>query len=811
MADPVLEHLVTYIYKDKLTGQLQAFYPRTLAVQVVTQKDGTMDGHIHSNKHMTPIEADRMHKSGMAGGYLYLDETGKIPLDKFPDDFITIKVEAANIAELLTLASVHPGAFVMVLDPSDDETVESDWAVYRRNDNSSYDDLRLGWTKVFERESIDIIAIWDNVNNRPVSDVADIDDAVAKRHSHENQQALGKITLDSDGKHLVYDGQKIANMSDVTLYHFIDYQSEEIRNGDFWIKQSVGQSWWNDPAIEYGGNTMYERYMNETSMTVSPKVRTPDAVSFRRCFAGCSALETVQQYDTRESTDFLAMFKNCTHVETLPPMSVSKGMYFDEMFSGASSLAYSPEMDMRAAITLDGMFRGCVNMERVLPLGHTNTVTSMIEMFAGCSSLKIIDEVLDFSGITSAAKLENMFFDCTDLETLRIAHETLSVSLDLSDTALTTESILSVLDGLAVIDDTLNQQLKLNNVIATQDVDKNTFLEAARKGWTIVTDERIYYSDGTSGKIVPDEYEVETPSEIADALDSLENGDTLRVTQAIDTTNNVLSITNKRNITLDLEDDVVSGGDQNSGIFVASGSAILEGTGKIMTETPYDRNHGYGIVRVGENGSLTINGGGIDSIIEDDPINKGQFGIVVKKNAKLTINDGDFAAGWYCVAGNGNAENAGGLITINGGVFTSAVDYVIYHPQNGKLIINGGTFTGAAGALAANNGIIEINGGTFVVSGGGNTGEGGDGTSGLADVTINLNARYGDITCRITGGTFYATAAGTIMIKTGTAHNVDLKISGGRFTSKPDDAWIANGYICSAAPDEEGFYNVYKA
>ena len=180
-------------------------------------------------------------------------------------------------------------------------------------------------------------------------------------------------------------------------------------------------------------------------------------------------------------------------------------------------------------------------------------------------------------------------------------------------------------------------------------------------------------------------------------------------------------------------------------------------------------------------------------------------------NGKLTVNDGNFQTGWYCVSGNGAKTTADSVTTINGGEFTSVADYAIYHPQPGKLVINGGVIKGAAGAIAANNGIIEINGGEFSVLGGGDTGNWSDGTSGLSDVALNLNARYGDVVCRITGGTFYATASGTIMIKTGNNHTVDLKISGGNFTQKPNDEWIAEGYVCSETANAEGFYTVTAA
>ena len=306
-------------------------------------------------------------------------------------------------------------------------------------------------------------------------------------------------------------------------------------------------------------------------------------------------------------------------------------------------------------------------------------------------------------------------------------------------------------------------------------------------------------------------HNVDADSDVAEIIAGLGNGDTLIITGEIDTAGTPIVINGKQDVALKLNANVISDGGRTSGVQVTNGTLTLSGDGLVVTENPYDSSHASGVVSVSAGGEIVFNGSGIDAVIEDDPVNKGQFGVTIFDDGKVTVNDGNFTAGWYCLAGNGSRTTADSVVTINGGEFKSVADYAIYHPDAGTLIINGGLIEGAAGALAANNGIIEINGGEFRVLGGGDTGVWADGTSGLTDVAINLNARYGDIICRITGGTFYATAAGTIMIKTGNAHNVDLQIYGGRFTSKPNAEWIAPGYVCTEEADAEGFFHVVAA
>ena len=297
---------------------------------------------------------------------------------------------------------------------------------------------------------------------------------------------------------------------------------------------------------------------------------------------------------------------------------------------------------------------------------------------------------------------------------------------------------------------------------------------------------------------------------IAETVENLADGDTISIDNEINTTGTPLTI-NKQNVTVKLNADLVSDSGPTSGILVSNGSATLSGEGLVVTTNPYDAQHASGVIAIRDGGELTFDGSGISAVVADDPVNKGQFGIVVTDNGKLTVNDGNFEAGWYCVSGNGSTTNADAVVTINGGEFKSVADYAIYHPGPNKLVINGGTIVGAAGAIAANNGNIEINGGTFAVLGGGNTGEWADGTSGLSDVALNLNGKYGPVTCRITGGEFHATAAGTIMIKTGSRYPVDLQISGGKFTSKPNAEWIAEGFVCTEEADADGFFHVVAA
>lgn len=105
----------------------------------------------------------------------------------------------ANIAGRNALNLTSNG-LALVLDATADATVGAGAAMYVFNHSNTT------WYKVAEYESMDVTLLWDNLVGRPVSPVADIDDAVAKRHTHANMTSLNKISEDGDGN-LMFDGK----------------------------------------------------------------------------------------------------------------------------------------------------------------------------------------------------------------------------------------------------------------------------------------------------------------------------------------------------------------------------------------------------------------------------------------------------------------------------------------------------------------------------------------------------------------------------------------------------------------------------
>ena len=93
-------------------------------------------------------------------------------------------------------------AIVLVLDASADATISSGAATYAYRASP---DL---WVKISEAESMDLALTWASLSGKPSSVVAEIDDAVAKKHSHANKTQLDKID-EVDGQ-LTYAGSAVS-------------------------------------------------------------------------------------------------------------------------------------------------------------------------------------------------------------------------------------------------------------------------------------------------------------------------------------------------------------------------------------------------------------------------------------------------------------------------------------------------------------------------------------------------------------------------------------------------------------------------
>lgn len=214
----------------------------------------------------------------------------------------------------------------------------------------------------------------------------------------------------------------------------------------------------------------------------------------------------------------------------------------------------------------------------------------------------------------------------------------------------------------------------------------------------------------------------------------------------------------------------------------------------------------------------------------DTTITGGNAGIALysksggSEGAKLIVNDGTISGGVYGIAGNGTATHSNSMmeITINGGTVksTGEAGAAIYHPQAGTLTITGGTIEGPVG--------VQMCSGSLVVSGeptitatkpAGTKGEA-DGAlpDGAAISIVNRGYPNGAPTADISGTPTVSATAGTDAVQAYTwadeaksewaEAGESVNISGGTYSTKPETALLAEGYVANLVPDDSGNYIV---
>lgn len=108
------------------------------------------------------------------------------------------------VADITARNALTPevATIALVIDATDDSTVELGAATYVYNPSNET------WTKISEHESMDVIVNWSDIQGKPTSSAAAIDQAVQDSHTHGNKPQLDKVSEDVDGV-VMYDADYI--------------------------------------------------------------------------------------------------------------------------------------------------------------------------------------------------------------------------------------------------------------------------------------------------------------------------------------------------------------------------------------------------------------------------------------------------------------------------------------------------------------------------------------------------------------------------------------------------------------------------
>lgn len=159
-------NLVTAINEiNSKTGNVTSVAGKTGAVTLVKGDVGlgNVDNTSDANKPVSTAQAAAIglkldaSQKGVANGVAQLDANGIVPAVNLPNNLKEIKV-VTNIAARDALL-VFEGLRVHVLDATADATVTSGWAEYLWTGSA--------WIKTAEKDSIDIILAWANIQDKP--------------------------------------------------------------------------------------------------------------------------------------------------------------------------------------------------------------------------------------------------------------------------------------------------------------------------------------------------------------------------------------------------------------------------------------------------------------------------------------------------------------------------------------------------------------------------------------------------------------------------------------------------------------------
>ena len=232
-------------------------------------------------------------------------------------------------------------------------------------------------------------------------------------------------------------------------------------------------------------NDGYQYTVNETESNGVYTVELFSDDDFTRCnFKGKTDLLTVDYLKvTDKVTAMDSMFHSCSKLTQLDVSNwdTSNVTNMSSMFYGCSALTQLDlsTWDTSNVTNMSFMFRNCTKLTQLdLSSFNTSNVTSMQNMFYTCSKLTQLDvsnfdtsKVTNMSDFIANASVLQNFISCA-----------IPVSFGASGTALTHDSLMSIINNLATVTTTQTLTLGSTNLAKLSSEEKAI---ATNKGWTL--------------------------------------------------------------------------------------------------------------------------------------------------------------------------------------------------------------------------------------------------------------------------------------------------------------------------------------
>lgn len=180
------------------------------------------------------------------------------------------------------------------------------------------------------------------------------------------------------------------------------------------------------------------------------------------------------------------VFKN-SNVKDVSMFDFSQAVRLDSLLQDCQEIE-EVEIDASSAVYMNLMCSGCTKLKKVIVKNMSDECTDVRGVFAYCTSLEIVEGLLDFSSIKSFwSNWDQLpFRSCNLLKEIRVVENCIKVNFNVTSPLLSAESIQSIAYGLAYV--TTAQTLTLNKVFEN-DFEKLPAelrdLITNQKGWTL--------------------------------------------------------------------------------------------------------------------------------------------------------------------------------------------------------------------------------------------------------------------------------------------------------------------------------------
>ena len=284
-------------------------------------------------------------------------------------------------------------------------------------------------------------------------------------------------------------------------------------------------------GFDTSSGTDFDRmFQSCTSLVEIPAFNFVKASTHHYMFAGCSRLASVPDWNWSAMKSCYHMFEGCTALQEIgTDITTSSCTNFENMFSGCTSLRRVASLDVSSMISGSSIFLGCSALVESPALNAPNA-TSVSQIFDGCQKLSLVRDIsfpqatswyaffrncyaltslpsIDLSGATSLTECFECYYGrgalrnlpAIEASSLTAATNVLNgqqrltdfggfrgigISFDVSDcTALSRESLLNILDGLAQTEVPRTVTLGSENKGKLTDGELQSAID---KGWTVL-------------------------------------------------------------------------------------------------------------------------------------------------------------------------------------------------------------------------------------------------------------------------------------------------------------------------------------